>query len=130
VKDQLKEFARRLRKFNIKFHLFDQNANALPALLKDLSLSTFDRIEVSNITDSMYVGTENVLRSYGPLLNKENDHSAILALYMNWTGKVPDGRPKDSQELAKKYTEDYMKRFPVSKLCPASVMSTAITNRT
>ncbi|KIY66977.1 hypothetical protein CYLTODRAFT_422920 [Cylindrobasidium torrendii FP15055 ss-10] len=87
IKDQLVEFATRLRRFNVKFVLTDKDALQLPNLLASIPSAprTFDRIEVSNITDSNYCKVAPVLSAFGPLLNSSNPHATLIALFMNWT---------------------------------------------
>lgn len=62
----------------------------------------YDRIETSNMMDS--VGPAPVLSAWGPSLNRDNPHSALLLHSLNWFIKVPNGEPKclgqkRSQEL-------------------------------
>ncbi|KAK0488270.1 hypothetical protein EDD18DRAFT_1291619 [Armillaria luteobubalina] len=85
VKDQLVEFSKRLRRFKIQIYVFDEDARQLPRTLRSHPAfpQSFDRIEVSNITDKNYVGM-SVLSDWGPLLNKTNPHAAIIGLFMNW----------------------------------------------
>ncbi|KAK0475690.1 hypothetical protein EDD18DRAFT_1265999, partial [Armillaria luteobubalina] len=85
VKDQLVEFSKRLRRFKVQIYASDKDARQLPKTLKSHPAfpQSFDRIEVSNITDKNYVGM-SVLSDWGPLLNKTNPHAAIIGLFMNW----------------------------------------------
>jgi hypothetical protein len=50
----------------------------------------FDRIEVSNIIDCNYVGINDVLTSWAPLL-AESNYATILSYLMNWVVFQPDG---------------------------------------
>jgi hypothetical protein len=51
----------------------------------------FDRIEVSNIVDTDYVGLDDVLTLWGPYL-KKNRSDAIVGYFMNWVELQKDGR--------------------------------------
>jgi len=53
----------------------------------------FDRIDVSNIIDSEYVGISNVLADWTPLLSKTNRCATILGYSMNWVPKQADSGP-------------------------------------
>ncbi|KAK0202289.1 hypothetical protein DFS33DRAFT_1434619 [Desarmillaria ectypa] len=81
VKDQLVEFSKRLRKFKIQVYSFDQNTRELPKSLKiyPTFLQSFDRVDVSNITDKSYIGM-SILSDWGPLLNKAKSHAAIIGI--------------------------------------------------
>lgn len=98
LSDQLQEFANRLDRFNISFHLFNEEAGMLADNIRagGFGLSprmTFDRIAVSNIVDPTYVGLARVLEDWGPLLNEANRYSKLLAYSLNWpmhhTGAEP-----------------------------------------
>ncbi|KIY66936.1 hypothetical protein CYLTODRAFT_444342 [Cylindrobasidium torrendii FP15055 ss-10] len=91
IKDQLMEFARRLRRFKVKFTLFDDNALILPKVMASEPLvpKAFDRIEVSNIVDVNYCKVAPVLDTFGPLLRSTNPHATLVGLFMNWTLEKP-----------------------------------------
>jgi hypothetical protein len=73
LSDQLRSFADRLSRFRISFRMFDSNARDLSKRLQSGAHINqgvpngirFDRIDVSNIIDTEYVGIPNVLQS-GP----------------------------------------------------------------
>jgi hypothetical protein len=87
VKDELKEFSRRVKNFNIDFHMTQMDATDLSAFVSSgihdkFKESRFDRVETSNLAD--YVGASTVINDWGPLLNAKNKHSAVLVYFMNW----------------------------------------------
>jgi len=87
VKDQFKEFARRIRDFNINIHLAQYDARvisqAIPeGIFQPFGKNCFDRIETSNLAD--YIGIPRVLGDWAPLLNRRNKHAALLLYSMNW----------------------------------------------
>jgi hypothetical protein len=59
----------------------------------------FDRVQVSNILDSQYIGMEAVLASWGPLLS-DNRSATIVGYFLNWSVSEKDGRPR-TPETAK-----------------------------
>ncbi|EEB95432.1 hypothetical protein MPER_05602, partial [Moniliophthora perniciosa FA553] len=98
VKDQLTNFSRRLRKFSISFSIYDQDAielsDALPSHLRQ-----FDRIEVSNIVDREYVGVSPVLTKWGPMLNRDQPDSTLVASFINWAAQAPGARATHDPSL-------------------------------
>jgi hypothetical protein len=114
IKDQLREFLRRIQTHKISFHLFNLDARNLPKELSRLSLGSFDRVEVSNITDHTYVGTQTILRDWSPMLSRQNTHATIIGLYMNWVMKTPEGRAATGAENMNSLLRKYEERFPVS----------------
>uniref|UniRef100_A0A0W0FAF2 DUF4470 domain-containing protein n=1 Tax=Moniliophthora roreri TaxID=221103 RepID=A0A0W0FAF2_MONRR len=98
VKDQLTTFSRRLRKFSISFSMYDQNAIELSDTLP-LHLRQFDRIEVSNIVDREYVGVFPMLTKWGPLLNRDQPDSTLVASFINWAAQAPGARATHDQGL-------------------------------
>lgn len=93
VKEQLVNFIKRLRSFKINISFFDRDAVDLPS---EISSMRFDRIEVSNIVDKNYLGLSTVLTKWGPLLNPENEHSALIGLFMNWVAYEKEGSADES----------------------------------
>ncbi|EIN11290.1 hypothetical protein PUNSTDRAFT_141704 [Punctularia strigosozonata HHB-11173 SS5] len=101
VKDELAEFARRLRRFNLDVRITSNDAGALAGAIKartDPFLAPFwpprfDRVETSNMSD--YEGVPRVLEWWAPLLNPANPHAAVLMYSMNW--KIP--RQKDLEDV-------------------------------
>ena len=97
VKDQLLEFIKRLKLFSIDISVFDRDAITLAKDIqqKRVSLGPFDRVEVSNIVDSNYVGIKNVLSGWGPLLKPNSTHSALIGCFMNWVPEQPGATSRD-----------------------------------
>jgi len=58
----------------------------------------FDRIDVSNILDVNYVGINDVLTHWGPLL-KDSRTAALVGYFMNWTFVQPDGSALSLERL-------------------------------
>ncbi|KAJ7498077.1 hypothetical protein B0H11DRAFT_1715329 [Mycena galericulata] len=87
VKDELREFAKRVKELRIDIHVtsFDSGIlakgitiGALPAF-ED---ANFDRILTSNLVDT--VGLRTCLADWGPLLNRENEFASILMQTKAW----------------------------------------------
>ncbi|EEB92968.1 hypothetical protein MPER_08443, partial [Moniliophthora perniciosa FA553] len=91
VKDELTAFFRRLRKFSIAFSIYDQDAIELSDTLPP-HLRQFDRIEVSNIVDHEYAGISPVLTKWGPMLNRDQSDSTLIASFINWAARAPKAR--------------------------------------
>jgi hypothetical protein len=64
----------------------------------------FDRIEVSNTVDDAYIGFEQTLRDWSPLLNGRNPSSTLLSYSMNWLWNEPNGRPDNDGEAIRRIT--------------------------
>jgi hypothetical protein len=100
VSDQLREFVSRLSLFRIKITVFNADAVALArAIVRDehsalgVPPSTrFDRIDVSNIMDTNYVGIERVIEAWGRFLKRDN-YPRMIGYFMNWVGEQADGEP-------------------------------------
>ncbi|KAF5328023.1 hypothetical protein D9758_018025 [Tetrapyrgos nigripes] len=124
LKDQLKSFAHRLRTFHIDISLVRYDAVELAKAIKNEAVPgiprmiSFDRIEVSNAVDAMYAGVKPMLEAWGPFLKPkaENEHAAIIGLFMNWPLYVEGARVKDSnakmEEMTHKFTEQYPEIIP------------------
>lgn len=70
----------------------------------------FDRIEVSNILDVNYLGTQVVLTHWGPLL-KDTRTAALVGYFMNWTMVQPDGSVLNAgRSVAKELVSDFIKK--------------------
>jgi hypothetical protein len=115
LSEQLRSFADRLSKFRISFRVFDRDARDLA---KNLHMGTFvgqglpkgirfDRIDVSNIIDTEYVGVPNVLQDWAPLLSDTNRFATIVGYSMNWVPKQPGAKPGEgeSMKICKKLAE-------------------------
>ncbi|OJA20158.1 hypothetical protein AZE42_11951 [Rhizopogon vesiculosus] len=101
LSDQLRTFARRLREFRISFRVVTTEASHLSSIIRKDILSPFgipasvrfDRIDVSNILDDNYVGIEDVLTHWGPLL-KDRRTATLVGYFMNWGFFQPNGDAK------------------------------------
>ena len=101
LSEQLQLFSDRLKKFQVSFCLFDRDARQLAKDICSGALEhhglpkniLFDRIDVSNIIDTEYVGIPNVLADWAPFLSTTNQHSTLLGYSMNWVPKQHDALP-------------------------------------
>lgn len=77
---------RQLQQFvsNCQIRVVDFTVTAcdIQALMKYIPMHRFDRIEVSNVMDAVYLGPGRTLRSLTTLL-RDTEHAAIIALFMN-----------------------------------------------
>ncbi|KAK0497402.1 hypothetical protein EDD18DRAFT_1162060 [Armillaria luteobubalina] len=110
VKDQLREFARRMKDFNIHLHLTQFDAKILSkglfaGVVPAFGGPCFDRVDASNTMDS--AGIKACLNDWGPLLNRQNERSAILIHSKAWHTGRRDGsaqaHPRTVEWLMKKY---------------------------
>ncbi|KAF5679612.1 monoterpene epsilon-lactone hydrolase [Fusarium heterosporum] len=76
----LRDFLDRMNVLKVDFRLLQVDARRTPKHLED---KTFDRIEVSNISDSTYLAIETTLILMVPLLRpiSENRHATIITLF-------------------------------------------------
>lgn len=112
LSEQLRKFATRLRTFRVKILAFNVDARNLAKGIRSGILMShglpksisFDRIDVSNILDTEYVGLAGVLADWGPLLKKDNPHATLLGYSMNWVPKQPCSQPgpKEFESLTQK----------------------------
>lgn len=101
AKEQFTLFAQRLEASNITITVSCVDAIELALILRTNPSAhgfssfqkpvMFDRIETSNIADWNYAGIRTVLGSWGPLLNRQNRHAALLTHFMNWAAMQPGG---------------------------------------
>ncbi|KAI1394162.1 uncharacterized protein F4822DRAFT_39208 [Hypoxylon trugodes] len=94
LKDLLIDFHGRLKNMNVAFQLSNINAEGLSGHLGQSV--TFDRIEVSNISDAGYLGMAKVIGFIGPLLKprNENPHATLVALFLNAVDEIFDDDEK------------------------------------
>ncbi|KAI1811449.1 hypothetical protein GGS20DRAFT_562966 [Poronia punctata] len=100
------KFLRRLVTGNLHFQLHNVDARELP---KHLVAEKYARIDVSNLCDNCWVGTRQTLVRLSCLLQtqKQNQHAAVIAIYLNAIGgmikrsNAQDQMP--NSELLKKY---------------------------
>ncbi|KAI1653498.1 hypothetical protein F4813DRAFT_374473 [Daldinia decipiens] len=74
------EFHHRLRAFPVRFELLQVDARSL-----QLDEKKFDRIDVSNIADVCFLGIDETLKTFGPLLQPTNinRHATLITLFLN-----------------------------------------------
>ncbi|KAK0238484.1 hypothetical protein EDD85DRAFT_826999 [Armillaria nabsnona] len=110
VKDQLREFARRMKDFNIHLHLTQFDGKILSkglfaGVVPAFGGPCFDRVDASSTMDS--AGIKACLNDWGPLLNRQNECSAILIHSKTWHAGRRDGsaqaHPRTVEWLIKKY---------------------------
>ena len=122
LSEQLRMCAQRMRKIKMSFTLFASDARRLPNGIREGLLSgcgippsiRFDRIEVSNILDANYVGINDVLLNWSPLMAESNT-SVIVGYFMNWFIIQADGRAQNaSQHIARSTLRRVMEKTMVS----------------
>ncbi|XXG94485.1 hypothetical protein Hte_000742 [Hypoxylon texense] len=93
LKDLLARFHRRLGTLDVSFHLLNVNAEDLHDYVKP---TTFDRIEVSNISDAGYLGMPRTIGYIGRLLKQpnENPNATLVALFLNAVDEMYDDSEK------------------------------------
>ncbi|KAK7755620.1 hypothetical protein SLS62_002229 [Diatrype stigma] len=76
------EFHARLRSVPVTFELLHIDARFLPSVLVG---QHFDRIDVSNISDAGYLGINDTLKIFAPLLqiSSINRHATLVTLFLN-----------------------------------------------
>ena len=125
LSDQLRKFTKRIRGYNISFHITNFDARALSRGIRDDILSVngipasvrFDRIQVSNILDANYVGIEGVLNEWGPLL-KSSRTAAIVGYFMNWIAMQEGGQVSSAgPEVMAKVIGRLIKEGKVRETC-------------
>ncbi|KAJ7777158.1 hypothetical protein B0H16DRAFT_1302211 [Mycena metata] len=87
VKDELREFAKRVKEFRIDIHITSFDAGILAkgisiGALPAFEDATFDRIITSNLVDT--VGLRSCLSDWGPHLNRDNHFASILMQTKAW----------------------------------------------
>ncbi|KAF5026431.1 hypothetical protein F66182_1496 [Fusarium sp. NRRL 66182] len=82
VRFLLNAFLERISSSSVAFELFQVDASELPGHLENRS---FDRIEVSNISDGGYLGIHQTVGIMSPLLQAPNNnpHATLITLFMN-----------------------------------------------
>lgn len=84
IVDRMKKFVSLANTKKVEILLTSQNAVNLMQDLRKAKRS-FDRVDVSNITDSNYVGMKAIQVLARPLLNDRNPCSTLITTLMNWT---------------------------------------------
>ncbi|CAL1708496.1 unnamed protein product [Somion occarium] len=111
LSEQLRVFARRLRKFRISFHIFNRDASDLSKAIRAGNLASygvpstirFDRVDVSNIMDAEYVGIPRIVTFWGPLL-ATGQHATLLGYFMNWVNRQKGGNINSLDPKASEYS--------------------------
>nr|RBQ98979.1 hypothetical protein FVER53263_03286 [Fusarium verticillioides] len=82
LRSVLKHFMSRIEDKNISFQLTHHNASEL---LDQLKKGSFDRIEVSNLSDKAYMGINLTVAVMAPLLRSStaNPHATLITRFMN-----------------------------------------------
>ncbi|KAF4438482.1 hypothetical protein F53441_12776 [Fusarium austroafricanum] len=82
IKYTIKSFLERISNLSLAIRLLNVDARHLPA---HLGPERFDRIDVSNLTDRIYLGIRPTLEVMSPLLQSRsvNPHATLLALFAN-----------------------------------------------
>ena len=114
LSEQLRMCAQRICEIKMSFSLFASDARLLPKGIREGVISAggippsirFDRIEVSNIFDANYVGINDVLLNWSPLM-AEGNASVIVGYFMNWFAIQEDSR---AQNTSKNITLSIMRR--------------------
>ncbi|ERF68455.1 hypothetical protein EPUS_03773 [Endocarpon pusillum Z07020] len=87
LKDLLTRFCKKIAKISISVQLLHVDAVDLPDTLRQCGVGedSFDRIELSNICDEVYIGPVRCLFVLGPLLRTpaSNPHATLLMLFLN-----------------------------------------------
>lgn len=109
---QLRILANRIRKLKITFQLSNLEACALSKGIQGGHLESvglpptvrFDRIDLSNLFDSSYIGLHAALTSWAPLLSESNN-AVVVGYFMSWFINERNGRASNTDavvEIAKK----------------------------
>ncbi|KAI1122573.1 hypothetical protein F5Y10DRAFT_287042 [Nemania abortiva] len=87
LKDMFASFHRQIRSSPVAFELLCVDARALP---QSLSGRYFDRIDVGNICDLAYLGTNTTLKTFRGLLQplSINSHATLITLFLNAVADV------------------------------------------
>ncbi|KYG40502.1 hypothetical protein M433DRAFT_116968 [Acidomyces richmondensis BFW] len=82
VKGVLRSFCQRMSSLECNIQMFSIDAQELAS---HLQVSSFARIDVSNIVDGAYLGPSLAITKLAPLLQSRHDnvHATLIALYMN-----------------------------------------------
>ena len=123
VLTNLRLFSEKLRTQSHSFVLLGADAFYLPIILRDSPVAKrgFDRIEVSNVADTSYLGPEIVLSTFGPMLKttKDNPHATLITRFMNATRSAEqDLGDLYRRKAAKKGIKKTRKLLPA---CPVPV---------
>jgi hypothetical protein len=101
LSEQLRSFADRLDRFRVNFCISSSDARELSKRIRQGDFQQygipsdmrFDRIDVSNILDTNYVGISRVLDDWEPFLERSTS-AKIIGYFMNWPLRQEGGDPK------------------------------------
>lgn len=111
VLNMLQEFCNKLHELPLSLVLYEGEASAFSSKISRMSPAErfFDRIEVSNIADLLYLGLEETLRSFGPLLKRctVNPHATLITMFMTAVlqARYHRGRPWAEQQLSAQWDQ-------------------------
>ncbi|PFH53232.1 hypothetical protein AMATHDRAFT_138007 [Amanita thiersii Skay4041] len=130
LKDELKEFAIRIKQLHINIYLTQFDAKILTrgitiGALPAFDGGQFDRIDLSTMMDE--AGLESSLVGWGPLLNKENQHACMIMRSEKWYITQPKAtartNPRILDLLRRKYESIPLKRATFTKLLTQDMRS-------
>lgn len=92
IRAELREFALRVKEFNIHIHLLQYDPRLLSkgisiGVLPAFSEASFDRVDIGDMPDT--IGVAECLADWGTLLNKENKNSCVIMHSKRWHEHVP-----------------------------------------
>ncbi|KAL9041133.1 MAG: hypothetical protein Q9214_004213 [Letrouitia sp. 1 TL-2023] len=92
LQDTLWQFCRQTGHLKVSIQLSQVDALRLPGILEQhiIGHCSFDRIELSNITDRCFLGPKAALATFSPLLKRktENPSATIIAYFLNAVHEV------------------------------------------
>ena len=102
LKDELVEFANRVKFFNANIHLTQFDPKILCrglaiGALKAFDKGNFDRIDLSSMIDT--VGIEGSLACWAPLLSKQNIHACIVMRSEKWYTTQPKATARTNPRI-------------------------------
>jgi len=83
LQDLWYKFCMKVRNLRLNVVVTAVNALNLRELVPGM---TFDKIDVSNIMDAVYLGVPDTLKSVRPLLCHDNKYATVISLFMNAIG--------------------------------------------
>jgi len=102
LKDELVEFANRVKLFNVNIHLTQFDPKILCrglaiGALQAFDKGNFDRIDLSSMMD--IVGIQGSLAGWAPLLNKQNIHACIVMRSEKWYTTQPKATARTNPHI-------------------------------
>lgn len=102
IRDLLEKYCQKTTLMKVHMHVYSVNATELPSVVDQrLKDSGFDRIEISNVADTFYIGLEKSLSTFGPMLKtpKQNSHATLITLFMNAAQQAQQARGYDIEAV-------------------------------